>query len=479
MNNEQLAAFRSYVQTEMEKWQVHGLSIAVVQGNEVMMAEGFGYRDIEKKLAVTPDTLFAIGSCTKAFTALAAGQLMEEGKIDLDTPVINYLPTFKMHDPVATEQLTLRDMLCHRSGLPRHDLLLFNEKLSREDLIARLRYLEPSQPIRYKFQYNNLLITTAGYILGHMEGTPWEQVIQNYILGPLDMTESCMSIYDLKQSANHAVPYVEKEGCIVSTPYHNIDAFGPAGSINSNAKEMASWVLMNLNKGRYKDRTLVSEKYIAEMQTPLINSHSYVNQKEFLVSCYGLGWLIEPYRGHQMILHDGGIDGYSALTAFLPNNNIGIVVLTNKNSTPLPRMIAFNLFDRALGLDEVDWSGRFWEDYERAKSQEEEQQAQICESNHQQASRALLEYEGTYTHPGYGDIFITLRDEKLHMKLYAFESVLSCKDRSTFRLDLDIGMMVVPLNMTFQESSAGKIESLSMALNYEPGAKETIFIKQL
>ena len=206
------------------------------QNQEIVMMEGYGYRNIDKSLPVTSETLFAIGSSTKAFTALAAGILADEKILKLDTPVKEYLPDFKMFDPFATERITLRDMLCHRSGLPRHDLMWYNASLTREEIIERLRYLEPNVDFRTKWQYQNIMYMVAGYVVGHVSRSSWEEVVQKRIFRPLNMTSSQFSVDKTQLHHDYAMPYIQIEDQARVIPFRNIDTIGPAGSINSISK---------------------------------------------------------------------------------------------------------------------------------------------------------------------------------------------------------------------------------------------------
>ncbi|WP_244918744.1 serine hydrolase domain-containing protein [Paenibacillus dendritiformis] len=285
-----LHGFSEYIRQQMEQWKVPGLSIAVIQGQQIVMAEGFGLRNVEQGLEVTPETLFAIGSCTKAFTAMSAGMLVDEGKLDWDRPVKEYLPNFKLYDSIATERITIRDMLCHRSGLPRHDLMWYNAPFTREEIIERLQYLEPNHDFRSKWQYNNLMYMAAGYLVGQLAGVPWEQWVQERIFAPLRMDNSNFSIDEMERHPNAAVPYIDKDNQVQATAYRNLDVIGPAGSINSNVMEMANWVLLQLNQGTFQGQQLVTEGSIATMHTPQMpcgSSHFW--KKELPICTYGLG----------------------------------------------------------------------------------------------------------------------------------------------------------------------------------------------
>ncbi len=202
-----LDGFDDFLAQALKDWKVPGVAVAVVQGDKVILLKGYGYRDAEKQLPVTPNTLFAIGSITKSFTVSTLGMEMDEGKVDWDKPVREYLPTFKMYDPVQTEQMVVRDLITHRTGLPRHDLVWYSSDFPREDLIQRLQFLEPNKPLRSRFQYNNLMFMTAGYIAGQLNGKSWEDTIRERVLTPLGMKGTTFSVKDSQNAPDFAQPY--------------------------------------------------------------------------------------------------------------------------------------------------------------------------------------------------------------------------------------------------------------------------------
>ena len=199
-----LGDFDDFVNQAIKDWKVPGAAVAVVQGDKVILLKGYGYRDLEKQLPVTPNTLFAIGSITKSFTVSTMGMEMDEGKVDWDKPVRDYLPAFKMYDPVLTEQMMIRDLITHRSGLPRHDMVWYSSDFSREDIIRRLQFLEPNKPLRSTFQYNNLMFMTAGYIAGLLNGKSWEDTVRERIFTPLGMNGTNFSLKDTQNSPDFA-----------------------------------------------------------------------------------------------------------------------------------------------------------------------------------------------------------------------------------------------------------------------------------
>jgi len=409
VNKNPLEGFDEFVEKQMKEWNVPGIAIAVIKDGNVILSKGYGYRNAEKQLEVTPNTLFAIGSATKAFTVMSMGLLVDEGKLNWDKPVRTYLPEFKMYDLFASVRMTPRDLVTHRSGLPRHDAMWYNSSLSRKELFNRLQYLKPNEDFRAVFQYQNLMFMTAGYLVGQISGGTWEQFVQDKIFNPLGMKNSNFSVEESRKTEDFAFPYTKDDDTVKKIPFRNIDTIGPAGSINSNINEMAQWVLLHLNKGKHNGTQFISEKTITEMHTPQMVIKSPVQYNEIPLSNYGMGWFIQPYRGHYKLHHGGNIDGFSALVTFMPQDSIGTVILTNLNGTPLPSIIAYNIEDRLLGLNQILWSQRMKKSIEERekKRKEEDKKEDEYRKQNTTTSHPLEHYEGTYDHPGYGIFTIT------------------------------------------------------------------------
>jgi CubicO group peptidase (beta-lactamase class C family) len=286
----------AFVDQIMKDWKVPGLAVAVIQDGKVIFTKGYGHREVDKKLPVTPQTLFAIGSITKSFTVTAMGMLVDEGKLDWDAPVRNYLPGFKLYDPVASERMTPRDLITHRSGLPRHDLVWYSSNFTRADMVRRLQYLEPSKDFRSAYQYNNLMFMTAGYLVGQVAGATWEEFVRGRILTPLGMQSTNFSVTDSQKSADFASPYQNTKDVVKEIPFHNIDQIAPAGSINSNVEDMAQYLLFHLSKGKHGDARLLSENNASQMQTPQMVEPTSERWKEVGLPSYGLAFARRSHR---------------------------------------------------------------------------------------------------------------------------------------------------------------------------------------
>lgn len=472
-----LEGLHTLVKKQMEMWNVPGLALAIVKDGEVIMAEGFGYRNVEQKLLVTPITLFAIGSCTKAFTAMAAAQLIDEEKLEWDSPVRTYFPDFDMYDSMAAERITMRDMLCHRTGLPRHDNMWYGSFLTREEIIKRIKYLEPNVDFRSTWQYNNIMYTAAGYIAGHVAECTWEQLVQERIFNPLEMKESGFSVNELKLHDNAGVPYIEQEGQLRKVEYCNLDAIGPAGSINSTVMDMSNWLIANLENGAFKGKRIISEKNLVTLHSPHMPCPPMLfGKKEFPLSCYGLGWGFESYRGYRMLQHGGGTDGFTSHISFLPDEGIGIVLLTNRQGTMLPTSLALTVYDRLLNLDPIEWCEQLREDIQKWEAQRKQMAAENATSVGEAvliSSTTLQRYEGHYEHPGYGTVKVQVVENELQAVFHAGCFRLSQTGEHVFTIHSE--MLGETANIKFAADEEGNIIQLSAPLNTEPGAKDITF----
>lgn len=434
-----------FIRTSMKAWHVPGAAVAIVQGKSVVFMKGFGVRDIRTGAPVTPDTIFDIGSCTKAFTAAAIAMLVDEGKMRWDGRVRDYIPFFRLYDPLADEQVTIRDLLTHRTGVGGTDLLWYGAPYTREEIVRRMAYAKPDAGFRAKFQYQNVMYMVAGYAVGQVTGGTWDQFIQKRIFDPLGMTDSDTSAEAAQQSPNFSAPHFEQpSGKVVAIPWRNLDDIAPAGAINSSARDMAKWIMLQLNDGIYDGKRLVSAESMHQMHSPqmVIRGNKGMREEFFpdakLLS-YGMGWFIEDYRGHELILHPGDIDGFSTMVALIPGENTGFVVLVNLGNT-YRQVLAYHIADQLLGLPETDWSAHFQALREKAELARRKQVdawwANRAKGTH--PSRDLAAYAGTYRNKLYGRAQITVEDGKLVLNYHGFTSRLEHLQYDTFVTDLSL-----------------------------------------
>lgn len=469
-----LNGFDEFVSKAMEEWKVPGLAVSIVKDGEVIYSSGFGYRDLEQKLEVTPETLFAIGSCSKAFTAVTMGILVDDGKLEWDKPVREYLPTFKLKDPFVSERMTPRDLVYHRSGLPRHEFMWYGSSAAREALFNRLQYLELSKDIRTAFQYNNLMFMTAGYMVGRIAETTWEDFVDVRIFKPLNMKDSNFSVENSKKASDFSLPYGKKEEEVVEIPFRNIDTIGPAGSINSNVMDMANWLLLNLGNGKFGEKQIISEASLKEIHAPQVIMSTNL-QEDLFYSMYGMGWVVTAYRGHLLLLHGGGIDGFLAHVSFMPKENIGIVLLTNLSPNPLTQIIPFNAYDRLLGLDQAPWIERIRQQEKKAREEAEKAKKEKDEDRVPNAtpSHPLEAFVGDYENPGYGVFSVVKDGERLKAKYNSFEFPLDHYHFNIFEMEYE--MFNITMKVSFFTDIKGNIGSL--AVQMEPTVDDIVFIR--
>jgi CubicO group peptidase (beta-lactamase class C family) len=399
-----------------------GLAIALIKDDRVLLARGYGVREIGRKEPITASTLFALASCSKAFTAAAAGALVDEHKMNWDDLVSSHLPDFRMAYPLADRTVTLRDCLCHRTGLSRHDVLWIEAPQSRAALIRRIGQLPPTTSFRSTWEYNNLMFLVAGQAVGAVGGG-WEEVVQRKLFDPLGMKTADFST-KTAEKREHARPHRRRDdNTIESFPWENIDQIGPAGSINANVRELCSWLRMQLGAGKLAGRTILSPGVVKEMHTPqmVVRNEGYFSiffppdVTEYL--SYGLGWFIYSYRGQHCISHGGSLEGFRAQMILVPKHRLGIVVLCNLGSCRLPEALSKNLIDRMLGLPERDWNAHYVAlDRKLRKGWEEtlaKRQAERKKDTH--PSLGLADYAGAFTAPGYGQATVLVGEEGLRL----------------------------------------------------------------
>jgi CubicO group peptidase (beta-lactamase class C family) len=326
---EQLGKLEKTIEDSRKELKVPGLGIAIVKDDKIIYMKGFGLRNTERNLPVTPDTLFAIGSTTKAFTSMSIAMSVDESKLSFDDSPKKFLPYFKLQDPEADSKITIRDLLCHKSGLNRTELSWYTGVLSREEVIKAAAFAKPAAKLREKFLYQNVMYSAAGEAMAKAQNMPYEQVISERIFKPLGMKVSNFSLKETQKVEDHSTGYtidqVSKE--IKSVPMRDLTNIAPAGAINSSVKDMAQWIRLMLGRGIFEGKRLVSEKNFNE----LVSKQITIAENNY----YGLGWGITTRKDHSMWSHDGGIDGFNARVTIFPDHKIGYVILTNVTSSPI------------------------------------------------------------------------------------------------------------------------------------------------
>lgn len=348
--SKQLQTIEEKLEARRKELGIPGMSLAIVKDAQVIYAKGLGYKDFEKKIAVTTDTQFAIGSSTKAFTALSVLMTQDEGKLSLDASPKTVLPYFKMYDPDTDKNITIRDLLTHSSGLNRTDLAMITGKLTRAELIRVAGEAKPIGKLREKFGYQNLMYATAGEVVAVAQKQPWEKFVPARIFKPLGMTNSNMSMKEMAKARDRSLGYdynFDTKETLVR-PYRDIDEVAPAGSINSSANDMAKWLRFVLSGGVAPDgKRLVSEKGFEEWLKPQMKMNAAGTAN------YALGWMVMKWNGLTVVQHGGNIDGFNALVAMIPEMKLGFVMLTNVTGSSLGNELMPIVWENILGKPET------------------------------------------------------------------------------------------------------------------------------
>jgi CubicO group peptidase (beta-lactamase class C family) len=468
-----IPALELLIAQAMEEWKVPGLALAVVQDGAVAVLNAYGQRDVEAGLPVTLDTQFIICSITKTFTATGLALLVGEGRLDWARPVRDYVPEFRLHDDVATDRLTVLDLLCHHSGLPRHDWIWVPSDLTRAQMFSAMRHLEPNRDLRSVHQYSNLGYLVAGIVTERVSGTSWEEFIRKRLTGKLRMDVS-FTAEDLARNADAAVPYSMDGDKRLRVPPFPISV-APAGGINASISGMANWARFLLAGGEFEGQRLLSAPLVREMQTPRV----HVATSEFSEigdTHYGLGFRCHHYRGERAVGHSGGWIGWSTLMTLLPDRGVGVVVLTNRAPSAVTEIVTNFVLDRLSGKPPVPWFDRLRERRRAfiAQLETDRQTRAAARRAGTRPSHDLADYAGDYEHPGYGRIAITQAGEALHWAYRGMSATLEHRHYDTFDLpEAPERLLPDRLPITFATDREGNIGRLSAP--FEPLVRDIVF----
>jgi CubicO group peptidase (beta-lactamase class C family) len=459
----------AYVTAALTTWQVPGLSLAIVRHDSVLYTRGYGVRTIGKPDRVDDQTIFALASTSKAFTATAVAMLVDDGKMHWDDRATTFLPGFQLYDPYATRELTIRDMLTHRSGLARGELIWLYSGLDRDEILRRIRYLKPSWGFRSQFGYQNMMYVAAGQAVANASGMTWDEFLRRRIFTPLGMTSTTTTLASLGRFQNVASPHIAVGDTIRTTAFYHNDPMGPAGSIMTNAHDMAQWLRLQLGSGTVDGKKLVSAAALDETHTPQTIIRLEGTEKRLYPMAsflsYGMGWFVSDYRGHVVAEHGGNINGFTAVAAMLPKDDFGVVVLTNKNGTLLTYALMDWLFDRDLGAPARDWSAEFFKNYQllraRGDSIAKRQEAQRVTGT--QPTLPLDRYAGTYRDSAYGTAVVTVANGSLTFTRGELVGNLEHWNYDTFRATWDTPILGKSL-ISFRVNGAGAVGSIALPL---------------
>lgn len=469
-SSERIAGLDSYFQKALDEWEVPGMAVAIVTKDSVLFAKGYGIKDINSKQQVNANTLFAIASNTKSFTATAIGLLVDQGKLAWDDKVVDYLPWFRLYDPYVTQNMTIRDLLSHRSGLATFsgDLLWYGTNYNSEEVIRRAQYLKPKYGFRTTFGYSNIMYLAAGEIIKVVSGLSWQDFIEINFLSPLGMNSTITSINDFKKDDNIAQPHTTDKDKTVRIDYLNWDNIAPAGALLSSVNDMSKWLQFQLNNGKIGDKQIVSEKALNEMWYPQILNNVSKGSKQLWPGThfkgYGMGWSLMDYNGKKVISHSGGYDGMISYTAFVPEANIGFVILTNKNSS-LYYPLFYKILDVFMSDNDKDWSAYFLEKEKQGKEFEKQEDKARIEKRvkNTHPSLDLDKYVGTYSSKLYGDATISLKEGTLYLQFVPtplFHSSLTHWQYDTFVIKFPEVISLPEGTVNFVLNASGEVEQM-------------------
>ena len=421
-----LVGFDKEMEANIKSWNMPGVGVGVVKNGKLVFVKGYGYRDYEKKLPITANTLFQIASNTKLFTATSIGLLVNEGKLDWDKPIKNFVPSIQFYNSELNNTITIRDMLSHRTGVTRHDLIWYKADFNRAELFEKLKYLEPVQPLRQGFLYNNLMYAASGHIINLIEGKTWEAYVQEKILNPLKMNNTVFSIKEMKTKPDYFVPYNEKRdtNILYKIEYNNeTDGVGPCGSIISNITDLSHWLSALMNKGVYEGKQVIPEAVVNATVQPSIALENYSLKQgftEILNPVYGMGRESISYRGHQLVFHGGDLNGIHSQISYMPQDSIGVIVFVIGDHSMRYNTIMYNVYEHLLGLSITPWSERGLKNRDASKKQGREgrEKANQGQVKGTKPSHVLGDYLGDFENNAYGIINVSKKDTQMTFTLH-------------------------------------------------------------
>jgi CubicO group peptidase (beta-lactamase class C family) len=411
----------NYVNKALVDWQIPGVSVCIIKNGKVVVMKGYGVKELGTTDKVDENTLFMIGSNSKAFTATALAMLDADNKLSLDDKVQKWLPDFKLYDPWVAKEANIRDLLCHRLGFEtfQGDFMYFDSDLTTAEVREKMSKLKPLYGFRSKWGYTNAAFMTAGEIIPKVTGKTWAQFITDSIFKPLGMNNSLALSKDIKMAGNRCLPHTVVMGELKKIPYGNIDNLAPAGSISSSVNDMSKWVMAQLNNGKVDGKEIIPFKAIAETRTPhsiMGNGGHMFNKAHF--NLYGLGWFLEEYAGRKIVAHTGGVNGFVTSVCLVPEEKLGIIVFTNTDANGFYEALRNEIEDAFLGLPYRNYS-KVYLGYQKGDEAEKAKQYKaILDSIALKPNTALPlnSYAGEYLHDVYGKMNIKTEEGKLIMR---------------------------------------------------------------
>lgn len=489
-----LEGFDAYMQQTLKDWNTPGVGVGIVVGDKLVFAKGYGYRDHEKKLPFTTKTMQPIASNSKLFTAVAAGMLVEEGKLAWDKPIRDSVPEIQFYNDQLNSNVTLRDMLSHRTGVTRHDLIWFKSPFTREELFEKLKYLEPQEPMRTTFLYNNLMFAAVGQIIKIKSGKKWEDFVRERIFTPLDMSTTCYTIADMLKQPDYGVPFREKRDSfeLYKIPYYeDTEGVAPAGAVISNIDELSHWLIALMNEGKYNGRQVLPAGALKATLQPAIALPNAGGEAlgfwELINSAYGMGRWAASYRGKLLTYHGGDLPGFHSQVSFMPNDKIGVIVLViSDHSAPLYNIVSYNVYERLLGMDQTPWSQRQLQQRLANKKAGTEARAKAGGDRvpNTKPSHAHADYVGEYENPAYGILRIGLQGDQLQFGFHEFHFPMNHFHYDRF--DTPDDEQYGKFSVNFRTNPQGDIDSAVISLDQaevvftrKPEALQAILLEKL
>lgn len=479
MKNELEKRLERIIHRGKELFGLPSVSVALSKGKDTFYyAEGMA--DVEKKTEADTATVYSVGSSTKAFIATAACILAEKGKLSLDMPVKTYLPEFRMQDEYSTEHLTVRDALCHRSGLPRHDASWLNTSYrTLKEQIAALAYMPSAWPIRYRFHYQNHMFMTITRVVEELAEEDWGSFVTRRILGPLEMGETYIYGDMLKDGDRHkAAPYMESDRGLIRMPFNYMKSAGGAGTMFSTTRDMLKWLEFRI----YGNEKILGREWLDEMHTPqmVIRSQEVFPAafEEMEFSSYGLAWFMESYRGYKTIHHGGTTEGFKSEQIFVPGKEIAVSILCNLNQTKAVTALGYELVDALLELEEIDWCARYHaaETAAAKKTRQETKEAIQAAQAMRKECGDVSEYAGLYEERAYGSAEILVKDGQALLRMIGLTAPLIPTGKDSFHLVVESYGLCYPI--TFERDEDGRIQTLAIPLEMEMPDKPIRFLRK-
>ena len=489
-----LQGFDAYMEQTLKDWNTPGVGVGIVVGDKLVFAKGYGYRDHEKKLPFTTKTMQPIASNSKLFTAVAAGMLVEEGKLFWDQPIRDSVPEIQFYNDQLNSNVTLRDMLSHRTGVTRHDLIWFKSPFTREELFEKLKYLEPQEPMRTTFLYNNLMFAAVGQIIDIKSGKKWEDFVRERIFTPLDMSTTCYTIADMLKQPDYGVPFREKRDSfeLYRIPYYeDTEGVAPAGAVISNIDELSHWLIALMNEGKYNGNQVLPAGALKATLQPAIALPNAGGEAlgfwELINSAYGMGRWTASYRGKLLTYHGGDLPGFHSQVSFMPNDKIGVIVLViSDHSAPLYNIVSYNVYERLLGMDQTPWSQRQLQQRLANKKAGTEARAKAGGDRlpNTKPSHAHADYVGEYENPAYGILQIGLQGDQLQFGFHEFHFPMNHFHYDRF--DTPDDEQYGKFSVNFRTNPQGDIDSAVISLDQaevvftrKPEALKAVLLEKL